>query len=460
MSSRSVTRREISKRQELKFNITLADVKSRLEAVNAPKWLRTQRLAAWEHYEAGPFPTTKDEPWRRTDIRSLPAQKMRVLPADDLEVDPQLLAPLVGDDRGALLINRPGHEPAWENPLSDDTTGVIFADWATAIKDHGDLLQDHLGSVVADDEGKFSALAAAMANDGAFIYVPAGIELVQPLHVVFWAPGGDKLFCSRTLIVVEDGASATVVLETAAPTSDHGESMHAGIVELKVGKNARLKFVELQNLGRHAWSFTHERASVQQDANLDWIFGAVGSKVTKNFTDLVLDGRGAQGRMSGLYFADGNQHFDHDTQQNHMAPDTTSDLLFKGALVDRSRSVWQGMIYVAPGAQKTDGYQANRNLILSKQARADSIPGLEIMADDVRCTHGATVGQLEEEPIYYLMTRGVPREQAERIVIDGFFAPIMDRIPFDGVQDRFKAMIDDKLQKGLINLGTGSSNRN
>jgi Fe-S cluster assembly protein SufD len=167
--------------------------------------------------------------------------------------------------------------------------------------------------------------------------------------------------------------------------------------------------------------------------------------MTKTFSDIDLRGEGAVGRMSGFYFADGRQHLDHDTQQNHFAAHTTSDLLYKGALVEKSRSVWQGMIYVAPGAQQTDGYQANRNLVLSKAARADSIPGLEIMADDVRCTHGATVSQLEEEPIFYLMTRGLPRPEAERMVIDGFFAPIMERIPFDRVRIRFQEMIDKKL---------------
>lgn len=450
MSSRSVTRRKVTKRQALQFEISQEDVQSRLDAVQAPDWLRKQRLDAWEHYQATPFPTTSDEPWRRTDIQAMPAGDMLVEPADALQVDPQLLAPLVGDERGALLINRPGHDPEWESPLVEDGSGVIFTDWSTAIQKHADLVEKHLGSVVADDEGKFSALAAAMANEGAFVYIPAGVEFEQPLHAVYWAPGSQKLFFSRTLVIVEEGASATFILETASPTSDGGDSAHAGIVEIKVGKNARFQFVELQNLGRHSWSFTHERASVEQDGHLDWIFGAVGSKVTKNFTDLVLDGRGSEGRMSGFYFADGTQHYDHDTQQNHMAVNTTSDLLFKGALLHRSRSVWQGMIYVAPGAQKTDGYQANRNLILSSKARADSIPGLEIMADDVRCTHGATVGQLEEEPIFYLMSRGVPRDQAERIVIDGFFAPIMDRIPFDGVQERFKAMIDAKLENRTI----------
>jgi Fe-S cluster assembly protein SufD len=150
--------------------------------------------------------------------------------------------------------------------------------------------------------------------------------------------------------------------------------------------------------------------------------------------------------MSGFYFSEHDQHLDHDTQQNHLAPNTTSDLLFKGALIHDSRSVWQGMIYVAPGAQKTDGYQANRNLVLSRKARADSIPGLEILADDVRCTHGATVGKIDEEQIFYMMARGIPRPIAERAIVEGFFDPVMQRIPFDGVRQRFQEAISQKMQ--------------
>ncbi len=186
---------------------------------------------------------------------------------------------------------------------------------------------------------------------------------------------------------------------------------------------------------------------VERGGNLDWIFGAIGSHLTKNFSDLDLKGAGAVGRMSGFYFTDGDQHLDHDTQQNHLAPNTSSDLLFKGALKDRSHSVWQGMIYVAPGAQKTDGYQANRNLVLSGQARADSIPGLEILADDVRCTHGATVGKIDPEQVFYLRSRGMPLGDAERVIVEGFFDPIMQRIPFDGVRGRFEQAIHAKLTK-------------
>ncbi len=221
--------------------------------------------------------------------------------------------------------------------------------------------------------------------------------------------------------------------------------MHDGIVEIYVGRNARLNFVELQSWGDNVWSFTRERARVMGDGNLEWIFGAMGTHLTKNFSDIDLVEEGATGRMSGFYFTSGHQHLDHDTQQNHMAPNTTSDLLYKGALMDNSRSVWQGMIYVAPGALGTDGYQANRNLILSKGARADSIPGLEILADDVRCTHGATVGKIDESLLFYLLSRGISQKEAEKLIVMGFFEPIMDRIPFEGVKDRFHDAIQDKM---------------
>jgi Fe-S cluster assembly protein SufD len=322
---------------------------------------------------------------------------------------------------------------------------VIFADWGSAVREHADLILKHASKVVPPEDGKFAALATAMVEDGVFVYVPKGVQLEAPLHSVLWVPGEGQAFFSRVLVVVEEGASITFVHEAASPHTAKGESIHVGLVELSVADNATLQFIELQNLGENIWNITHERATVGRDGRLDWVFGAVGSQVTKTFSDIDLRGEGAEGRMSGFYFADSHQHLDHDTQQNHFAASTTSDLLYKGALIEKSRSVWQGMIYVAPGAQKTDGYQANRNLVLSKHARADSIPGLEIMANDVRCTHGATVSQLEEEPIYYLMTRGLPRREAERMVINGFFGQIMERIPFEGVRERFQGMIDAKL---------------
>ncbi len=412
----------------------------------APGILGDYRARAWTAFENLPYPTVKDEPWRRTSLRGLEAaftlpregacRKLPPLPK-------HLLTPLVSDQHGGQITLLPGGvniEPG------DEITrkGVVFTDFVTAAREHPEKLARALGQIVKPEEGKFAALTAALGRNGVFVYVPRGVQVEQPLHSVVWAAGAGMAHFSHLILYLEEGAALTCVHETASPDED-GQSLHGGIVEIHVSAGANLRFVELQSLGRGVWNFTHERARVERDASLDWIFGAVGSRLTKNFSDLDLTGAGASGRMSGFYFADGEQHLDHDTQQNHLAAHTASDLLFKGALKGRSRSVWQGMIYVAPDAQGTDGYQANRNLILSEHARADSIPGLEILADDVRCTHGATVGKIDPELIFYLQSRGIPRAEAERLAVEGFFAPVMQRIPFDGVQARFEQAIRKKM---------------
>jgi Fe-S cluster assembly protein SufD len=409
--------------------------------------LRAYRQNALEIFKNTQLPTPQLEAWRRTDIRSLRAEAMRFPAANaylDLQPAPDwLLQPLVGDEHGGQVVLRPG---SVETHLAPEIAakGVIFTDLLTAEKQYPEILDRMIGKVVKVSDGKFAALAGAFAQNGVVLYVPRGVTLEQPLHSLLWGPGDDLAHISHILVWLEEGAEVTYVHESA---SDSGKSqtMHAGIVELHVGPGANLRFVELQSWGETVWNFTHERAEVERDGRLDWIFGAIGSHLTKNFSELSLAGEGSTGRMSGFYFTDHDQHLDHDTQQNHLAPHTTSDLLFKGALLDESRSVWQGMIYVAPGAQKTDGYQANRNLVLSRKARADSIPGLEILADDVRCTHGATVGKLDADQIFYLRTRGIPQKIAERIIVEGFFDPIMQRIPFDGVRQRFQQAIEDKM---------------
>lgn len=417
-------------------------------AVPRDSALATYRTQAWEAFKRLSMPKTTDEPWRRTDLRRLPLDAFS-LPAEgaylDLpEVPADLLKPLVANQHGGQIVLMPGGQDIFLDE-SLKKQGLIFTDLRTAQEEHPEILARILGDVVKPEEGKFAALAGALSQNGVLLYVPKGVQVTQPLHSILWGPGAFA-HISHILVLVEEGASVTYVHESASPDEDL-ETMHAGIVEIKVEQGANFKFVELQSWGKHVWNFSHERAQVGRDANLDWIFGAIGSRLTKNFTEIDLAGQGSNGRMSGFYFTDGTQHLDHDTQQNHFAPNTTSDLLFKGALKGKSRSVWQGMIYVAPGAQKTDGYQANRNLILDDQARADSIPGLEILADDVRCTHGATVGKLEEEPLFYLQSRGIPREEAERILVEGFFDPIMQRIPFDGVRERFESAILDKMHK-------------
>jgi len=401
---------------------------------------------AWQTFNRLSLPVMTEEAWRRTDLRELPAESV-YLPStgafQDLAVAPEeLLKPLTADEHGGQVALLPGGEKLYLSPELYKQ-GVVFTSLITAESEYPELVAKMVGQTVKPEEGKFAALAGALGQNGVVLYIPKGLHVEQPLNSLLWGPGVNIAHLSHILIWVDEGASVTYIHEAASP-DEKGPAMHCGIVEIKVSDSASLRFVELQSWGRHVWNFSHERISVGRNGNLDWIFGAIGSRLTKNFSELDLVGEGATGRMSGFYFTDGNQHLDHDTQQNHLAPHTTSDLLFKGALKGNSRSVWQGMIYVAVGAEKTDGYQANRNLILSPNARADSIPGLEILADDVRCTHGATVGKLEQEPLFYLKTRGIPDKEAERLLVEGFFDPIMQRIPFEGVRSRFQQAIHEK----------------
>lgn len=430
-------------KQDFSFNKELL----RLEGLS--DFIKAYRSEAWEAFQKLPIPSTQDEAWRRTDLRAFTPNSLR-LPEDGaytrLPAHPKaLLRPLTADEHGGqILLLAGGSQIHLDAQLA--AKGVVFTDLLTAEKEHPELLARIMGKIVRPDEGKFAGLAGALAQNGILLYVPRGVVVEQPLQSLLWGPGANLVHLSYIMVVLEEGASATYVHESASPGESGVQSMHAGIVELMIGPSANLKFVELQSWGEHVWNFSHERALVERGGNLDWIFGAIGSRLTKNFSELNLVGEGSVGRMSGFYFTDGIQHLDHDTQQNHLAPHTTSDLLFKGALLGKSRSVWQGMIYVAPGAAKTDGYQANRNLVLSDEARADSIPGLEILADDVRCTHGATVGRLDQDQVFYLLSRGIPREEAERLIVEGYFDPIMQRIPFEGVRERFQTAIEEKMK--------------
>ena len=411
-------------------------------------WVKNFRAQARERYAEQNFPTVRDEAWRRTSISRLDFDSFRLVESGGksigVDVPESLLEPIADGVHGGEIVLLPD-EARVQLSAALHEKGVVFADLKTVEKEHPALLERIMGKVVVPEDGKFAALAEGYAQTGIVLYVPKGVNIESPLHSLFWGPGSKLAYISHVIIYLEEGASVTYVHEAASPDETNGQTLHAGAVEIYVGKSASLRFVELQSWGRHVWNFSHERVKVERDGRIDWIFGSLGSHLTKNFLDLDLAGQGSEGRMSGFYFTDDSQHLDHDTQQNHLAPNTTSDLLFKGALMGQSRSVWQGMIYVAPGADKTDGYQSNRNLILNSDSRADSIPGLEIKADDVRCTHGATVGKIDPEQVFYLLSRGIPQEEAEKLIVEGFFDPIMQRIPFEGVRKRFQDAIHTKM---------------
>ena len=417
-------------------------------ALNEPEWMLNQRLRAWELYENLPMPTTKDEAWRRTDIRRLKLDKIGPSINGDANLDAEVPAylgeKLTESDSGGVLVQVDGVNKVYE--LSDElkAQGVIFCDMHTAVSEHGDLVQKYfMSQAVKPEEGKFAALHAAFWRGGTFLYVPRNVQVAAPLHSSLWATNG-KTF-THTLVVLEAGAEATFIDEYASPANGAGQSFHNGAIELLVGDNANLLYAGLQDFGDNVWQFNHERGRVGRDGKLDWITSMMGTRLTKAFQTVELDERGSWARMSGIFFTNGRQHLDLDTQQNHNAADTVSDLLYKGALKEKSRTVWQGMIKALPGAQRIDGFQANRNLMLEKTARADSIPGLEIEADDVRCTHASTVGKLSETEVFYLMSRGIPRKKAVEMVVEGFFDPIMQRIPVEGIRDRIFGRILEKM---------------
>jgi Fe-S cluster assembly protein SufD len=429
--------------------LSQSDVEALSAAKNEPQWLLESRLAAWELYAEMPMPSLQAEEWRRTDYTTIKWEQAGVpvnsAGADFEAIPAENRAPLIGDKQGGLIAAVDGKIVHNELGAELRKQGIIFTDLDTAIRDHEDLVRPNLlTKAVTPGEGKFAALHAALWTHGVFLYVPRGRAVELPLHSIFYNTQAG-LTLGHVLVVVEDGAQVTCLQEYLSAPDVTNHAAHVGATELLLGASTNVKYVSLQDWGRNVYDFRHERARVGRDSQLDWIMGTMGSRLTKDFAEIELDGEGSWARMSGLFFADTNQLLDHDTQQNHNAPHTTSDLLFKGALKDESRSVWQGMIKVLPHAQKTDGFQANRNLVLSKEARADSIPGLEIEANDVRCTHAATVGKLEEEPIFYLMSRGMTRADAERLIVMGFFDPIMDRIPFAEVRERLGAHIEQKL---------------
>jgi len=321
---------------------------------------------------------------------------------------------------------------------------VIFGSLDELVARHGDRIRSRLSSAIDPRQDKFSALHEACWSGGALLYVPPGVVMGQPLHILSAIAGGGVDF-GRTLVILDEGAEATVLSETAGGGDASG--LHCGAIELFVGPSAKLRYVNLQNWGTGVWHFAQQRAIVDRNGALQWTIGALGSRLAQVQQHVELVGEGAQAQVNGVMFTEGKQHLTYNTLQHHRAPRCRSDLLYKGALQDRSRLVWRGMIKVDKDAQKTDGYQRNDNLMLSEHARADSIPGLEIQADDVRCTHGATAGRVDDEQVFYARCRGLTRKEAIRMIVAGFFQQVFDRIPIESVREALGEAIGRRIRE-------------
>jgi Fe-S cluster assembly protein SufD len=307
------------------------------------------------------------------------------------------------------------------------------------------LSEDHerLHELVGWDE-KFAAHNAALWRHGLLVHVPKNVVLDRPLYVRIANSTEQGSLFWRLLVIAEEGARFSLIEEYASATPDLVGYSNA-VSELFVGQAAKLEYVSIQNLSRATWHFATHHAKVERDAELDGVIGGFGSKKGKTWIQNDLAGPGAQSRVTGAYFADGEQHIDYDTFQEHMAPSTTSDFAFKGALRDKATAVWRGMIRVEKEAQQTDAYQESRALMLSPDAHAVPIPGLEILANDVRCTHGATVGRVDRDELFYAMARGLSQAEAERLIIRGFFQDILDRIELEPVRDAVAAALEARI---------------
>ncbi len=380
-----------------------------------------------ERYQALSLPTTKDEHWRFTDLRGFDPDGW-AHPADGAASS--VPASLVTLETAATA--------------TIDEGGVRVEGAAEGIR-FEPLTDEHplLGTLVRPDD-KFRAHNAAVWQHGLLVQVPAGVELERPLYlrVASSLPQGSLFW--RLLVVAEPGARFSVVQELTS-ADEQLDAYLNGVVEVVVRERARVELVNVQRLSRKTWLFASCHARVERDAELDWVEGGFGSWRGKVWIQNDLAGRGATSRVTGAYFADGDQHLDYDTYQLHAAPDTTSDFAFKGALRDKAATVWRGMIRVEEGAQKTNAYQENRNLLLSKTATANSIPGLEILANDVRCTHGATLSQVDREQLFYLMARGLSRSESEQLIVRGFFQDVLDRIELEPVREALGAMLASRI---------------
>jgi Fe-S cluster assembly protein SufD len=390
-------------------------------ATTEPDWLKELRERGRSRFEELPVPHHKQKGWEFTDMSRFDPEAFPVVGAGGLDARPARPAVVEAGDHPSLLAVD-GTVEAGAGSLPE---GLTLTTLAEAANDHAEVVRAHLGALVLGAD-KFAAQNTMTWNHGAFVHVAAGARIEEPVVITaIQATAGAMPW--RSLIVVEDGAEATVV-EQYLSADDELEGYFNPVTEIVVGERATVNYLCVQDLSERSWILGSQRASVARDASLHWVGLGLGSGQGKLRMETDITGKGASARVTGAYVGHGSQHLDYDTTQEHAAPHTTSDLAFRGILRDRATAVWSGMIKVDPDAQRTDAFQESRNLLLSDGAHADAIPGLEIEANDVRCTHAATIARLDAEQVFYLMSRGLTRGEAERLLVGGFLQVIAGRL--------------------------------
>jgi Fe-S cluster assembly protein SufD len=409
-----------------------------------PAWITDARRVAFEQYQALLQADLDPEEFKRVDLRVFNAGKFR--PASGA-ADSTAITTLLSDktEFGGSIAHVNGQVTHSDASETIKEQGVLFGELQELLTSHRELLEPYfMKKAVKPESDRFSAWHAAFWTGGTLLYVPRNVEVALPLHSLIAHSRDGVAEFSHTLIILEDGARATLLEETTSATEDIA-GLHVGCVELIVGKDANLRYVQLQNWNQKSWHFAHQAGVVGSNASLQWTVVGLGSKLSHIHQDINLNGRAATAEVNGVTFASNRQKISYYTQQHHKAQGTHSDLLYKEVLRDESRVIWRGMIKVDPAAQQTDGYQRSDALMLSDDARCDSIPGLEIEADDVKCTHGATTGRVDREQIFYCMSRGINRQEAMHMIVEGFFQRVYDRIPVEIVRETLSRTVQSKL---------------
>jgi Fe-S cluster assembly protein SufD len=449
--------------------ITKEKVQTFLPTGDEPKWLKQERSAAWELFLHAPMPTTRDEDWRQTDIESLKLDCLRTaestLEAAEIADMPEwFLAGLKNFDKlsGVVAI---ADSKFWVQPLSDALTkqGVVFCDLKTAWEKHGDLVRKYFTAdsptyVSESLQSKFALLNRSTFNRGLFLYVPDNVVVDQPfvgLVSVDEAVGYSSV--PRIFVAAAPHSKAQYVQaflsnSSSAKASTSNWSLSNSLIEIYVGDGASLDYVEVQCFDEKTFAVGETHSAIARDGKFSALTVALGGGQVKSDIITTLQGRGAASKVLGVVLGDRSERFSFNTVQDHNAPDATSDINFRVALKGAASSIYQGIIRVSKIAQRTDAFQTNKNLLLGTEARADSIPRLEILADDVKCSHGATVGPVDREQIFYLMSRGLDSHEAEELVVNGFFRKVIAECPVAGVSDWIGKLVGDKISGSKLNV--------
>ena len=431
------------------FTLATADFEAFRGGVSEPAAMAGARRAAWERFASLPWPTRKSEEWRYTDLSAVGFDALAPVapaaaPTEGLPADVRAVLGRSGDRAGVVVL-RDGRLAHLELEPAAERAGVVLCSIREAAVEHPELLRRALfDAQPAPAEEKLWSLHVALLGGGYFLFVPRGVEMEAPVHAFHIVERAGTLSSAHSVVYAEPGGRAAVIDEFLSDDLE-GEtvSLHGATISGEGG--AGVEYVALQRFGRGVKRFSTQHVFAGRDSRVVTFNVGLGGDLSRADVTSRLNGPGSDSEMLALWFGDADQHFDHHTLQHHAAPHAHSDLLFKGALTDEGSSVFRGLIRVDKGAQLTDAYQTNRNLLLSEGAHASALPNLEIEADDVRCSHGATIGQVEDGQLFYLMSRGLTRRQAERLLVFGFFDEVLARLPMEGVRTRVREAIEEKI---------------